>query len=214
MTNAAEAGFVLDVERSAETAAGIAALCSRCFPWGMRWVRWSGCGRAWWKCAMTAHDTECIVARDQQSGAIRGFCLLVFDEPGLKQALAAARASKWDRALRAPYMPIARYFKHRMRRQASRIREVIKQGSPPSVKPRSWVEIVGVDPTCRGRGLGQILLREAQTRSETKGVRSIDALTGSWNGPAMRAFSNAGYTLFAGDGDQVLCARRLEDATR
>lgn len=66
--------------------------------------------------------------------------------------------------------------------------------------PVGWIEVVGVDPSHQGEGIGYMLGQEAMRRLEAKGARRVKTLVGWDAGDMVSYFSKLGFTR----GDEVL----------
>ena len=89
--------------------------------------------------------------------------------------------------------------------------------------PGSWyVNVLATFPEFRRRGIGVRLLAIAEEKAREQRARSLSVIVGSWNEPAARLYTSAGYAglarepanLFPGcphQGDWVLMVRSLAD---
>ncbi len=60
--------------------------------------------------------------------------------------------------------------------------------------PDHWcINMVAVDPACRGRGFGAALLAEAEVRARQSGCPGLALVVAATNGRAIRAYERAGY---------------------
>lgn len=58
---------------------------------------------------------------------------------------------------------------------------------------KGWINRLAVDPSCRGRGLAQELVRIAEQELEREGLRMFAALIEEDNLPSIRLFEKLGY---------------------
>ena len=91
--------------------------------------------------------------------------------------------------------------------------------------PGSWyVHIVAVLPEHRGKGLGSLLLADAERRAHEVGARSLSLIVASENPKALRLYEHIGYRSLARrpvvgfpgfhGGDWVLMTKPVEVLTR
>ncbi|MDQ4068063.1 MAG: GNAT family N-acetyltransferase [Actinomycetota bacterium] len=60
---------------------------------------------------------------------------------------------------------------------------------------RAWIEDVVVDQECRGRGVGEILCREALNRASALGARTVDLTSRPSREAANRLYRRLGFAL-------------------
>lgn len=91
--------------------------------------------------------------------------------------------------------------------------------------PGSWyVNVLAVLPEHRGKGLGSLLLADAERRAHEVGARSLSLIVASENPNALRLYEHLGYRLFARrpvvgfpglqGGDWVLMTKPVETFAR
>lgn len=183
----------------------IARLCSRCFPWGMRWAPMSGFRTRWWAAACSLERSVCITAHDGDS--LAGFCLLVFDEIEFRDRVASLRPTLMERAAALPHVPKAKAARRAMEASAQPLQT---QPTTERPRPRAWVEIIAADPDLRGRGVAGKLLQEAERLARERGSLAIEAMTAVWNRPAQRLFEKNDYAPVEIKNGQVILSNPFE----
>lgn len=164
-------------------AAAILGVCRACFPRAARW-RLPG-ARRWWARVLADASADCVVAREAArdvgagGGPIVGFALLVHDE--------------------ARFAVVAR---RPLRELLARIRGGRRSGhviaTPRDASdPRSWVELIAVDPAQGGRGIGGMLLRHCIGEAGRRGRDRIEGLVAEENLASRRLFEGGGFAVAA-----------------
>lgn len=199
--------IVKEAGASGVNAAQMAALTRACFPWSPRWSPLATYATLYWRSALPAAAARTVVADDQRGG-LGGFVLLVLDERAFGREMERARRGPVDLCGIAAYAPLARLLEWRQRRAAPRWDPSKLQAADPP-RPRAWIELIGVRPSCRGHGLGQRMLALADDLAREHGARAIEALTARWNAPALAMFERAGYRAIHATPRHVVSSKSL-----
>lgn len=153
-----------------------------------------------------------ITVRDAGDSSILGFCLLVIDELAFRDSMRAVHRSALETVSAAPYFPLAKAARARMRRNAQRLStpHASRSGEPKDTpRPRAWVELIASHPERRGTGMMRSLLDESDRLAREHGGRCIEAMTDSWNIPAARMFERNGYEIVRVTGEKLILSKPL-----
>jgi ribosomal protein S18 acetylase RimI-like enzyme len=83
-------------------------------------------------------------------------------------------------------------------------------GAPPA--DRTWIELIAVDPSCRGLGLARRLLNHAEQRTKHLRRDAIQLSVGTANRSAIRCYAAAGFGTVHQAGDDLVLGKRLVPA--
>lgn len=70
---------------------------------------------------------------------------------------------------------------------------------------RGWLNLLAVDPDCRGQGIGAGLLREVEERLAARGCPKLNLQVRRWNASVVAFYEHLGYRVE----DQISMGKRL-----
>ncbi|MGD1995845.1 MAG: N-acetyltransferase [Anaerolineae bacterium] len=79
--------------------------------------------------------------------------------------------------------------------RAALVLAMLEIGHPSPPRDHTIVEMVGVDPRWRGRGVGRALMKEAIAQARARGARAVSLEVVWGNDPARRLYESLGFAV-------------------
>ncbi|HML74983.1 MAG TPA: GNAT family N-acetyltransferase [Anaerohalosphaeraceae bacterium] len=189
-------------------------ICQQSFLWTLRWQAKRLLARNWWELVLVGESAETWVVEDK--GHIAAFCLLVTNEVMWNKGKRLRRGSFAAILLSALFHPIftgcfiIRVLNGITKRIILHVHKV-EVHSYLRPKVRTWIELIAVNPECRGLGLAGILLNHCNTRTKELGRKAIALRVSSENTPAIKLYEKHGFLCYYSDKKGSLYAKCIDD---
>lgn len=170
-------------------------VCRRSFRASLRWRCVPRAARQWWQYVLATGAAETYVfASDKE---VKGFCVLITDAQLWARESQSRRMPLLSTLLVAPLHPTVMGAKilRRFAVASGRANPRAVAAARKWPRPRSWIELIAVDPTMRGRGVARMLLLACEARTVELGGAVIGLSVDADNDAAIRLYEAEGYSI-------------------
>ena len=175
-------------------------ICNKSFPSNLRWTSKRSLARGWWKVALTDSAAEVWVFAENNT--IKGFCVLIIDEPKWNKQRRIRRGSLFLVGLSMILHPIIAFHfvlgVLTKNRRINSFSSVSNRNLPPGWGPhwRTWLELIAVKPEQRGKGVAGKLIDKCCQRTIDLKRHAVALRVKADNLPAIRLYEKQGFVCY------------------
>ena len=178
-------------------------ICNKCFPSRLRWTSKRYLARSWWKVALTDSAAEAWVF--VENNTIKGFCVLIINEPKWNEQRRIRRGSLFSGGLSMILHPIIAFhfvlgaFTKNLR--INSFSSVANRDLPAGWGPhwRTWLELIAVKPEQQGKGVAGKLIDKCCQRTIDLGRHAVALKVNAHNTTAKRLYEKHGFMCYRSD---------------
>jgi len=186
-------------------------ICRRSFMDSIRWQGLPKVAQRCWENILSSNATEAYIIRFEHQ--IVAFCLLITDEIAYKLEMDRKRIPLWLRILSGMACPLVfaqqLVLKIRTFFKSKGETDDLSVSIPWKTKERTWVELIAVHPSFRGRGFARKLLQICDQRTQVSGKKAVVLKVDSHNQAARKLYEEVGYVQMAKNTHGVYYAKTV-----